>query len=82
MRILVLALFVALTGCVARTAADIVTFPVRAGSYGVDKLTTSQSEADRNRGRKMRKQEARDEKARRREEKADRKRAQQERPEG
>lgn len=66
MRILALMLPALLGGCVARTAADIVTFPVRAGAYGVDKLTTSQAEADRNRGRQMRKQQARDEKARRR----------------
>jgi len=52
-------------GCVARTAANIVTFPVRAGSQAVDWSTTSQDEADRNRGRDMRKQEKRDSKERR-----------------
>lgn len=67
MRILALALLMLLGGCVARTAANIVTFPVRAGSYGVDKLTTSQSEADRNRGRAERKREAHEKKERRRE---------------
>ncbi|TPG56075.1 hypothetical protein [Sphingomonas glacialis] len=46
-------------GCV-RTAASIVTFPVKAASKTVDWTTTSQSESDRNYGRKMRKQEARE----------------------
>jgi hypothetical protein len=59
MRILIpVLLFLALGGCV-RTAASIVTFPVKAASQGVDWATTSQDEADRNYGRKMRKQEAR-----------------------
>lgn len=59
MRILIPVLFLlALGGCV-RTAASIVTFPVKAASQGVDWATTSQEEADRNYGRKMRKQEAR-----------------------
>ncbi len=49
----------ALGGCV-RTAASIVTFPVKAAAQGVDWATTSQDEADRNYGRKMRKQEARE----------------------
>ncbi len=48
-----------LGGCV-RTAASIVTFPVKAASQGVDWATTSQDEADRNYGRKVRKQEARE----------------------
>ena len=51
-------------GCV-RTAASIVTLPVRAVGYGYDKMTTSQSEADRNRGRRERKAEERDDKERR-----------------
>jgi hypothetical protein len=69
MRLLALLLLPALlAGCV-RTAAHVVTFPVRATAYGYDKMTTSQAEADRNRGRKMRKQEARERKERRREEK-------------
>jgi len=65
-RIVLIALALPLGGCIARTAADVVTFPVRATSYGYDKLTTSQEEADRKRGREMRKQEAREEKERRR----------------
>ncbi len=55
----------ALTGCLARTAVDVVTLPVRAVAYGVDKATTSQDEADRNRGRTERKQEEHEAKARR-----------------
>ncbi len=55
-RLLVLALLLSLTGCIS-TAAHIVTAPVRAASWGVDKMTTSQSEADRNRGRRDRKAE-------------------------
>ncbi|EQB32446.1 hypothetical protein [Sphingobium ummariense] len=49
-----------LSGCIARTAANIVTMPVRAGAQAADWATTSQDEADRNYGRKMRKQEARE----------------------
>ena len=59
----------ALTGCV-RTIGTIVTAPVKAASWGVDKATTSQSEADRNYGRKMRKEEekrGREERQRRKE---------------
>ncbi|TPG13499.1 hypothetical protein EAH87_17425 [Sphingomonas koreensis] len=52
-------------GCLAKTAVGVVTAPVRAGSQVVDWTTTSQSEADRNYGRKMRKQEAKEGKARR-----------------
>jgi len=46
----------ALSGCV-RTVGSVVTAPVRAASWGVDKMTTSQSESDRNYGRKMRKED-------------------------
>lgn len=48
-----------LTGCVARTALSIATAPVRVASKTVDVMTTSQSEADENRGRAMRKNEQR-----------------------
>lgn len=54
-----------LPGCIARTAVDIVTLPVKAASAGVDAVTTSQSEADEKRGREIRKQEERIGKARR-----------------
>lgn len=71
MRIVVLLLpaTLVLTGCVARTAVHIVTLPVRAVGAGVDAVTTSEEEADRNRGRAIRKQEEREAKERRREEK-------------
>lgn len=49
----------ALTGCIARTAVDVVTAPVRAGSQVVDWATTSQDEADRARGREIRRREER-----------------------
>lgn len=47
-------------GCVAKTAFDIVTMPVKAAGQAADWATTSQDEADRNAGRKLRKQEARE----------------------
>lgn len=50
----------ALSGCLAKTALDIVTLPVKAAGAAVDKLTTSQSEADQKRGRAVRKQEERE----------------------
>jgi len=46
-----------LGGCLVRTAADVVTLPVKAASKTVDVLTTSQSEADEKRGRAIRKHE-------------------------
>jgi hypothetical protein len=55
---LILAAFT-LQGCLARAAADVVTLPVRAVGKGVDLATTSQSEADENRGREIRKREER-----------------------
>jgi len=57
---LVALLPLALGGCVvaaARTAVDIVTLPVKVVAKGVDLATTSQSEADENRGRALRKAE-------------------------
>lgn len=47
----------ALSGCIARTAASVVTAPVKVGSKAVDLATTSQSEADEKRGREIRKRE-------------------------
>ena len=49
----------ALQGCLAKTALDVVTLPVKAGSKAVDLATTSQSEADEKRGRELRKREER-----------------------
>ena len=56
-------------GCVARTAFDVATLPVKAAGKAVDWTTTSQSEADRNHGRKMRHAEAHEGAERRRWEK-------------
>ncbi|WP_313536055.1 hypothetical protein [Sphingomonas sp.] len=47
-------------GCLVKTAANVVTLPVRAGGQAVDWATTSQDEADRNYGRKMRAKEERE----------------------
>lgn len=47
----------ALQGCLARAAVDVVTLPVKVASAGVDAATTSQSEADEKRGREIRKRE-------------------------
>ena len=54
----------AIGGCVS-TATTIVKAPFQAVGKAVDWTTTSQDEADRNYGRKMRKQEAKEGKARR-----------------
>ena len=51
----------ALSGCVvstlASTAVEVVTLPVKVVAKGVDLATTSQAEADQNRGRALRKAE-------------------------
>jgi len=60
MRILLLAAPLLLSGCLARTAIDVVTLPVRAASAGVDAVTTSQAEADQRRGRQIREEEERE----------------------
>jgi hypothetical protein len=61
--ILLLASAFALSGCVAKTAVDLVTLPVRAAAgvvgAGVDALTTTQAEADRERGRRLREEDER-----------------------
>ncbi|MFD1786746.1 hypothetical protein ACFSC3_04085 [Sphingomonas floccifaciens] len=54
-----------LSGCIAKTAVDVVTMPVRAVGQVADWATTSQDEADRNYGRRMRRAEAREGKERR-----------------
>ncbi len=58
-RLLLIALGIALGGCVvgtvAKTAVAVATLPVKVASAGVDAVTTSQSEADENRGRALRK---------------------------
>ena len=55
--VLVLGTAFALQGCIVRTAADIVTAPVKVVGGAVDMATTSQSEADEQRGRALRKQD-------------------------
>lgn len=47
----------ALQGCLAKAAVEVVTLPVKAVSAGVDAATESQSEADEKRGRQIRKRE-------------------------
>jgi hypothetical protein len=64
-----------LNGCLVRTAATVVTAPIKVGSAVVDAATTSRSEADEKRGREVRKAEEREAKERRRAEKEERKRA-------
>lgn len=49
---------VLLSGCLAKTALDVATLPVRVASRAVDLATTSQAEADQKRGREMRRREA------------------------
>ena len=56
-RLLLLCLALPLGGCIAKTAVDVVTLPVRAASKTVDVLTTSQAEADQKRGRAIREHE-------------------------
>lgn len=62
----------ALGGCVS-TVTSVVTAPVKAAGKVVDWSTTSQSEADRNYGKKMRKAEEREGKERKKWEKECRK---------
>jgi hypothetical protein len=71
-KVLILAVMmlpIGLGGCLAKTAVGVATLPVKAGSKAVDWTTTSQSEADRNYGRKMRKEEAKEGRERRKWEK-------------
>ena len=71
MRIVLLALMpLTLGGCLAKTALDIATMPVKAVGWTADKMTTSQSEADEKRGRELRKQDeqrAKEDRARKKE---------------
>ena len=55
--VLLLGLSLALSGCLAKTAFDVATAPVRVASKAVDLATTSRAEADQKRGREIRKQE-------------------------
>lgn len=51
-------LALSLGGCLAKTALDVVTAPVKIAGKAVDMATTSQSEADEKRGRELRRREA------------------------
>ena len=53
-----LTLALLLSGCLARTAVDVVTLPVRVVGKGIDAVYTSQAERDRARGKRERKAEA------------------------
>lgn len=53
-------------GCLAKAALDVASAPVKATGKVADWATTSQSESDRNYGRKMRRQEEREARARKR----------------
>lgn len=63
-----------LQGCVvsavAGAAVAVAKAPFQVAGAAVDSVTTSQEEADRNRGRELREQEEKAEKARKKEEKA------------
>jgi hypothetical protein len=73
--VLILIAALSLSGCVAKLAADVVTAPFKVGAAVVDATTTSQAEADRNRGREARKADERAEKERKKAEKEARKRS-------
>lgn len=73
MRLLICTFALLLPGCVAKAALDVATLPVKAAAKTVDLATTSQEEADRNRGRELREQEEREAKEQRRQEKLARK---------
>lgn len=60
MRILLLALPLLLSACLAKTAVGVITLPVRAAGAGLDAVTTSQAEADQRRGRQIRQEEERE----------------------
>jgi hypothetical protein len=70
--LLLLPLAALTSGCVS-TAASIVTAPFKVVGQAADWATTSQDEADRNYGRKMRKREAQEGRERRAHEKRCRK---------
>lgn len=52
-----------LSGCIARTAVDLVTLPVRVATTvvgeGIDAVTTTEEEADHERGRRLREEDER-----------------------
>ena len=58
-----------LSACIGSVVKTVVTAPIKATGAVIDATTTSQAEADRNRGREMRKQEKREAKERKRRDK-------------
>lgn len=56
-RVMIPAIALITSGCVAKTIVGVATAPVRATSQAVDWATVSQDEADRDRGRQDRKAE-------------------------
>jgi hypothetical protein len=60
MRLLALALPLLLSACLARTAVDVVTLPVRVVGAGVNAVTPNQARADQRRGRQIREEEERE----------------------
>lgn len=69
-KLAIVALLPLVTGGCLSTVGSIVTAPVKVAGKAVDWTTTSQSEADRNYGKKMRKAEEREGRERRAWEKA------------
>jgi hypothetical protein len=69
-KLVIVALLPLLSGGCLSTVGSVVTAPVRVAGKAVDWSTTSQSEADRNYGKKMRKAEEREGRERRAWEKA------------
>jgi hypothetical protein len=57
--VLLLASALLLSGCLAKTAFDIATLPVRAVAAGVDAVTTTSEERDRANGRRLREEDER-----------------------
>jgi hypothetical protein len=57
MRLLLPLACLLLPGCIAKTALDVATLPVKVASAGVDAVVTTQAEADQKRGRQIRRQE-------------------------
>lgn len=68
-RVVLLAILPGLLGGCVSTAVAVVKAPFQVAGAAVDAVTTSQDEADRNRGREIRKQEEREAKERRKAEK-------------
>lgn len=55
--LLVVAVGLILSGCVGKVVSTVVTAPLKVAGKTIDVLTTSQEEADRNRGREARKRQ-------------------------